>query len=131
MEIVTKYFGFNKILSIFPELYNYKEYSPLILRSSVGIIFVGDGWRDINKRGGLKIFNIIIGSLKIISGLALLFGTYTQLWALVAGGISVFNIFFCFKEGNYQKVKYYLLVLIILISILLSGPGLYSIDLPL
>lgn len=131
MDTIVKYFGFNKILSIFPGLYNYREYAPLLLRASIGLVFLGDGWQDVKKRGGMKTFNIVVGSLKIVSGLALLFGAYTQLWTLIAGMLSLFNITLSIREGDWQKIKYYLIIFIILTSLLLSGPGLYAIDLPL
>ncbi|HBM46177.1 MAG: hypothetical protein UT05_C0003G0051 [Parcubacteria group bacterium GW2011_GWF2_38_76] len=130
-NILIKYFGFKKILSIFPELYNYQQYAPLILRLSVGLIFLGDGWQDIKKKNGIKLLNTSTGSLKIISGLALVFGIYTQLWALVAGLLSLFNMAVSLRDGDWQKLKYDLLMLIITLSLLFSGPGLYAIDLPL
>ncbi|HRY62461.1 MAG TPA: hypothetical protein P5056_01690 [Candidatus Paceibacterota bacterium] len=131
MEILTKYFGFKKILSIFPELYNYAGYSPLLLRLSVGVIYFGDGLQDLKKKSGTKIFNTTLGVLKIISGLFLFFGLYAQLWAIVAICLSIFNIFLSVGEGNWQKLKYNFLILTITASLMLSGPGLYALDLPL
>lgn len=131
MNIVIKYLGLNKILSIFPGLYNYREYAPLLLRASVGLVFLSDGWQDLKKKGGIKLLNILIGTLKIVSGVALIFGIYTQLWAGVAALLSLFNITLSLGDGNWQKLKYYLIIFVILISLILSGPGLYAIDLPL
>jgi uncharacterized membrane protein YphA (DoxX/SURF4 family) len=130
-DIIIKNLGLKKILSLFPELYNYSGYAPLILRFSAGVYFIGDGWEDIGKRGGIKLINILVGSLKIISGVALTIGIYTQLWAAVACVLLIFSMIISMGDGDWIKARYNFLLIVIAASLILSGPGLYAMDLPL
>lgn len=131
MNTISTSFGFKKILSLFPEIYNYSGYAPLILRLSLGVSFVGDGIEDINKKGGIKILNILVGVLKIISGIALTLGIYTQLWASVACMLLIFSMIISMGDGDWNKARYNFILTIISASLILSGPGLYAMDLPL
>ena len=66
-------------------------------------------------------------------GLMLLFGAYTQIAALLAGIVSIKGLLFCKRFGPlfpYPRSTYFLL-LVICLSLLVSGAGAMAFDLPL
>jgi len=132
MSEISQILGYKKIFSIFPELYNFREFSPFILRITVAVIFMNMGWRDITKKTGWKIINFILGITKIATGVFLLVALYTQVAALFAIVLSLFKILSDLKSGEYKyNLGYHTLILVVSLSLLLTGPGTFSIDLPL
>ncbi len=132
MSEISQILGYKKIFSIFPELYNFREFSPFILRITVAVIFMNMGWRDITKKTGWKIINFILGITKIATGIFLLVALYTQVAALFAIVLSLFKILSDLKSGEYKyNLGYHTLILVVSLSLLLTGPGTFSIDLPL
>lgn len=116
-----------KILSIFPELYNYSAVAPFILRVALGIMLIKNGG------GKEKTFGSVGNLISAVTGVFLIIGFYTQLAAIVASVLSLIKIFSTF--GNNDKPNhifgYYFLSLVIAMSLTLIGPGIFSIDLPL
>lgn len=121
------------MLSIFPELLNYSQLSPLILRIALAVVFLYFGCISLKaektgcwKCGGIE------GALKIIIGLFLLAGFLTQIAAILA---SLAMIAEATKEkmaGGFVKRKILkFLIFSIGASLALLGPGLLAIDLPL
>lgn len=132
MSEISQILGYKKIFSIFPELYNFREFSPFILRITVSVIFINMGWKDITKKTGWKIINFILGITKIATGIFLLVALYTQVAALFAIVLSLFKILSDLKSGEYKyNLGYHTLILVVSLSLLLTGPGTFSIDLPL
>lgn len=131
-NIITNFLGYKKVFSIFPELYNYRELAPLILRCSIGIIFFFSGVTQLYKKNGTKLFNISFGIFKIATGVFLTVGLYSQIFALIGIIISIFNIILNIKNSDgIDAVVYNSLIIIIAFSLLLTGPGVLAFDLPL
>lgn len=116
-------------LSTFPFLLTFVLISPLLLRLSVGILRLLSGIEKIKKEKVGKIFSII----QIFSSIFIIIGLYSQINALIALAIIGVDFFKERKQGNLSRERNALTVLmsIILISILFSGPGFFAFDLPL
>jgi chromate transport protein ChrA len=118
------------ILSIFPELLTYSLLAPLLLRLTVGILRFGAGvmmWKSNNST--YKWLSIIY----FISSLLLIVGLYTQIAVIIALGLVAYDYFESKKAGTLirEKVALAILVTVILISLLFTGPGFLAFDLPL
>lgn len=132
MSEISQILGYKKVFSIFPELYNFREFSPFILRVTLAVIFINMGWKDITRKNGWRIINFILGITKIATGIFMFIALYTQVAALFAITLSLFKILSDLKSGEYKyNLGYHTLILVVSLSLLLTGPGAFSIDLPL
>ncbi|MCX6731524.1 MAG: hypothetical protein NTX55_00865 [Candidatus Parcubacteria bacterium] len=98
------------MLSVFPELFNYSQIAPLIFRIALAVILIRIGYK-----------NGLIGIVQILTAVLLFLGLFTQIAGLLAIGA-------CYK---IKERKLMLLIFAIAVSLMLLGPGLFSIDLPL
>lgn len=115
------------VLSIFPQLFTYVLLAPFLLRITVGILRLFAGLERYKKEyKWLSVF-YIISSLLIIVGL------YTQIAVLVAIVCVKFDYWTEKKLGSVSREKKALtiLMIVILISLLFTGPGFLAFDLPL
>jgi len=134
------------MLSIFPELLTYQLLAPLMLRLVIGFIFIDFGWSKVTRQRAQKavffesinlkpgvLFVWIIGIIEILAGLFLLAGFMTQIGALISSIILLISLFLKKKHPDSfeSSFGYLFLCLIIALSLLVSHPGFYSIDLGL
>ena len=114
-------------LATFPQLLTFGLVAPLLLRLTVGFLRLGAGWVRWNKEYKWTAILYFISSVLIIIGL------YTQVAVIVALVLVVFDYFLERKAGNLNREKMALTVLmkVILISLLFTGPGFLAFDLPL
>ncbi len=132
--------------NLFPELFSYSFLAPLILRVVVGFIFLNLGFLKLGKEKkgwisslsilGIKpagFFTTILGLVEIIGAFLLIGGAYTQLVALVLAVISTCELLIEYEEESILKrdMVFYLLLAAICASLILSGAGLYAVDIPL
>ena len=134
------------MLNTFPSLLNFSLLAPVVLRIVLGLIFINLGYIELTsekKRWAaffetvhLKpatIFVILMGLFEIVGGFFLIAGFMTQVTALVFS-IMTFGEFYAeYREETLLKrdVIFYLLIFAISLSLLLSGAGIFAIDLPL
>ena len=107
------------MLSVFPELLNFSQVAPLILRVILAVILLQVGYKlfkSAEKR------EKIIGVIEILSAIFLAIGMFTQVAAIV----SLITI----SNKTEEKILR-LLMVAVSISLALLGPGIYSFDLPL
>lgn len=133
------------MLNPFPDLLVLTLLAPFILRVAVGIMFLKSGHVRIKKDytrivmvspksiWSLATVSIMwFGILEVLIGLSLVAGFFTQIGALA--GIFV-SIFMLSGRGTpsitSQSQAFYILVLAICLSLMLSGAGAIAIDLPL
>lgn len=132
--------------NLFPELFTYTLVAPFILRVVLGFIFLNLGSLKLGKekKGWIISLNILglkpaqffvglLGIVEILGGLFLIAGAYTQLTALVLAVISLSELFIEYREESILKrdLTFYLLLTVICISLLLTGAGLWAIDIPI
>ncbi len=117
------------MLNPFPGLLIYSSLAPFILRLVLGFVYLDIGILNLKRERNVK----ILGLVEIIGAAMLFFGFYTQIAAIffiLVGGIS---LYLEYKDEALLKrdIVFYLLVLAIAVSLLLSGAGAYAKDLPL
>ena len=132
--------------NIFPDLFAFSFMAPLILRVIIGLIFLNlgslklgrerAGWVSSLNILGIRpagFFAVLLGIAEIIGGLLLIAGAYTQLVALILAVIAMSELLIEYREESILKrdFVFYLLLTSICISLLLTGAGLYAIDIPL
>ena len=131
--------------NIFPELFSYSLLAPLILRIVLGFIFLNlgslklgkekSGWMSSLRVLGIRpagFFTGLLGIVEILGGLLLIAGAYTQLTALILAVICISELLIEYEEESILKrdMVFYLLLAAICISLLLTGAGLFAIDIP-
>ena len=113
------------MLSLFPQLFVYREIVPFIFRLVAGVISIGSGYPSLKKP---KSPVFIIGLLEFLSGVAFIAGFLTQIATAVMILITLLRLIRPVPEKNY---KFLLLYLVILIALMFLGPGFLAFDLPL
>ncbi len=123
----------------FPELLTYSLPAIFVLRITVGIFFWIFGlrllhavWIIKNKSLLVKTLGFIYGISKLIIGVMLVAGVYTQIVLLFGMFLTVLTFF----QGSSTQInksgqQVQILLFIICLSLLFLGPGLLAIDLPL
>lgn len=134
------------MLNTFPELLNYAILSPTLLRLVLAFTLITIGLDTIrNKRALFMAYfssrdypmaNFLpwkFGIAEIILGIFFIFGFFTQVAALIAIYI-LFALFYI--ENRAEKIlphtsTFYLVMIVIAISLLFTGAGAFAVDLPL
>jgi len=134
------------MLNPFPDLLTYSLLAPFILRVVAGFIFINLGilaFKNEKERwlvslSTLKIPNPkltlkILGGIEIIAGIMFILGFYTQVAALVLALLTSAEAYVEYKDPTILKRNFvfYIMLLAIVLSLLLSGAGAFAIDLPL
>ena len=134
------------MLNPFPELLTFSLLGPFILRLVIGVIFIDLGvlklrgeksrWLASFNTLGLRpadLFLTLYAFVQIIAGLFILVGLWTQIAAIVLVIFTAieFYIEWSAKEILKRSIVFYILLLAILLSLLLTGAGAYAFDLPL
>ncbi len=115
-------------LSLFPSLLTFGLFAPLLLRLVVSYFLIINGRKNfvVNKK-------IWLAAPQIICGLMLFIGVYTQVVVLVAL-ISIKLEWWTSRKISpvtNDKMMVYWFTGIILLSLILTGPGAFAIDYPL
>jgi uncharacterized membrane protein YphA (DoxX/SURF4 family) len=134
------------MLSVFPDLLSYDLLAPFILRVIAGLIFLELGYLKLGNEKGVwkmffetihfkpaQLFVTLLAVIEIISGAFLITGYLTQLAALVMAVILFGEAYVEMRDGALLKrdVVFYILLLAICVSLVLSGAGAFAFDLPL
>jgi putative oxidoreductase len=134
------------MLSIFPNLLTFSLLAPLILRLVVGLIFIDLGYLKLTKEKTVwkmffetvhikptSVFVTIFALVELVGGVFLVLGFLTQLVALIFAIILFAEMFIEHRDNQLIKrdIVFYGLLLTICLSLLLLGPGVFAIDLPL
>ena len=127
------------ILNPLPDLLSYAYLAPFLLRIIIGTYFLNQvitiiGVKFQNK-GKLKIKNSLkcLVGVETFSAIALIIGFYTQIAVLILIITTIINLILEQKSGGLKKTKLqlYTLIFAVLLSLLVTGAGFFSIDLPL
>lgn len=135
------------MLNTFPELLNYSLLSPTLLRWVLAFVLITTAVEILkpSKRALFAAYfsskdyplaNFLpwkFGIAQIILGVFFFFGMFTQIAAL----ISVYTLFaLFFIENRAERIlphtsAFYLLMIVIALSLLFTGAGAFAVDLPL
>ena len=133
------------MLNPFPELLVLSFFAPLFLRVALGLVlFLTSFHQLIDKHEALSIrFNEIwpkhgtkivwsVGVIEVVVGLSFVAGFYTQIAAIVGILFSLFVIFSKkYKQVMHRDISFYILMLAISLSLLVTGAGIFAFDIPL
>lgn len=134
------------MLNPFPDLLTYSLLAPFILRVVVGFIFINLGvlaFKSEKERWLISCSTLripkpevavkIFGAIEVISGIMLIIGFYTQVAALILAFLTFAEAYVEYKDPAILKRNFvfYIMLLAIVLSLLLSGAGAFAIDLPL
>ena len=115
------------MLSLLPQLFSFQIIAYAILRVAVAIVGLIAGWSRYKKP--YKWTSVLYFAVSIF----LLIGLYTQVLAIIAIVLVCFN-FWADKKiaplSDEQKLLHIILV-VILLSLLFTGPGFLAMDKPL
>ena len=119
------------MLSIFPSLLALEGFAPLLLRLTVGAVFALWAYGKLKKRASSQ--DTVLGCVEGLVALGLILGVYTQLAALIAAVILGARLVQKVQQKAFltDGVNYYLILFIISVTLLLTGPGFLAFDLPL
>ncbi len=118
-------------LSLFPALFTFEIFAPLLLRLVVSLYILHLGLQRYKKEYKWSSFFYFIASGLLFVGL------YTQAAAIAGILLNKFDFYVDYyknrKISPVSKEKYFLYALagVILLSLLLTGPGAFAFDLPL
>lgn len=134
------------MLNPFPELLTYSLMGPFILRVVLGLIFLDLGLLKFRSEKSRWIASFqslhlhpadilvsIYATLEVVGALMLGFGLYTQIAALAFIIFTALEFYIEYKDAYILKrnIVFYLLVLAISASLLLTGAGTFAFDIPL
>ena len=135
-----------RMLNTFPNLLNYGLLAPFILRVVVGVIFLELGYLKLGKEKAAwnmlfetihfkptHLFVVLLATIEIVFGSFIVVGYLTQIAALVMAIILFAEAYVEFRDGSLLKrdIVFYILLLAICVSLLVSGAGAFAFDLPL
>ncbi len=121
-------------VSIFPSLLTYSQFGPFLIRLVLGITLAYFGYEKIRNNGTSSGSNTkLYGAVEIFISIFLVIGLYTQLAALLNAVILVIKLGFKARDKKFLSdgINYYILLLIMAISLLFTGAGFFAFDLPL
>lgn len=118
-------------LTLFPQLLSFGFFAPLFLRVVASLYLIYLGKKRLNKQ--YKWTSV----LYFISGLAIFLGVYTQIAVIL--GVLMFKFDFYFEHWTNRKniplnpemFFTYFMAVLILLSLIVTGPGAFAFDLPL
>ena len=122
------------MLSLFPSLLSYEQLAPFILRVVLGVTLAYFGYQKMLGKGGSSGSNSkIYGGAEILVAVFLIIGLWTQLAALLNAIILVMKLGFKIRDKAFLTggINYYLLLLAMAVSVMLTGAGWFAFDLPL
>ena len=116
------------MLSLWPNLFDFQLAAPLLLRLAAAVSLTWLGYSLI-KSGTNK--QKLLGSILGLGSLLLIVGLWTQPTALVLFLITAGLLIHKPAGATFQHRLFYLLLAVILLSLLVLGPGFLAFDLPL
>jgi uncharacterized membrane protein YphA (DoxX/SURF4 family) len=129
------------MLNIFPNLLTYSLFAPLLLRLALGVFLILTSHKALSEQkipwvNGNKIQNISRGAtiVLVVSGIFILIGLFTQVVALLVFIINSATLTYKWrikKSISNNEIALYSFIIIIALSLMVSGAGFYAIDLPL
>jgi uncharacterized membrane protein YphA (DoxX/SURF4 family) len=130
---------------MYPGLFSYGILAPTILRIVAGFIFLSFAYRAFISRKERSVFaHVRKGAyekfllwvrivIEFFGGLLLLFGLFTQLAAMILSLVTLVAI--AVKARNPRLLRnglgFFILLLVVLLSLIVLGPGIWAFDLPL
>lgn len=133
------------MLNPFPSLLDFSLLAPLLLRIVGGLIMIGFGREHIYRESGwysffamiglrpAQFFIRVIGILEVVAGVMLIGGAGTQIAAIFSSIITAAAVFIEYQNETLLRrdLVFYLLLLSVYLSLIVTGAGVFALDLPL
>ena len=133
------------MLNPFPDLLIYGIFAPFLIRVAVGAVLLYLSVEHLRSRKDIahilspifgkasRVVGIFLGVVEVIAGGLLVVGAWTQVAALFALAIALKSLFFrrSLKSLCPLSKTTYALILVMSLSLLLSGAGIYAFDIRL
>ena len=120
------------MLSVFPSLLSLQQLSPLLIRLILGLVIAFEAYRVYSK-GSISLQQKSLSILEAIAGILLIIGLWTQIAALFVAIDLIIRLAYKIKSRNFLSdgINYYLILLVLAISLLFTGAGFLAFDMPL
>lgn len=120
------------MLSLFPSLLFLEQLAPLLLRLALAAVFIYWSYRvlrTITATSAAKTLGLVEG----LAGILLVIGLWTQAAALVIIVDLIIRLVGKMRQRLFliDGVNYYLILLVIAISLLFTGAGAFAFDMPM
>ena len=122
------------MLSLFPALFTYEHVGPFIIRIVLGITLAYFGYKKVVHQGHSSGSNSkMYGAVEVFIALFLIIGLYTQLAAMLNAVILIIKLGFKSRDKALftDGINYYILLLAMALSLIVTGGGAWGFDLPL
>lgn len=123
------------MLSVFPSLLSFQSISPLIIRVTLSLIFLFWVFKNLTKPNFFQAttYTKAISLIEGIASLFILIGLFTQVGVAIIAIDLIVRLYTKFKNKALfsDGVNYYFVLLVLAISLLLTGPGFLAFDLPI
>lgn len=131
------------MLNPFPDLLMFGFFAPTLLRVGVAVVFATVAWKQISRREEIAQLELpIIGKqtwwtwmsaiVHLLLALSLLAGYYTQIAAMMGALLGLKHWFWSTRfPAMFTLGRTGLLVMLICVSLIISGAGALAFDLPL
>lgn len=118
------------MLSVFPELFNYSYLAPFVLRITLGLILIRVSYLSFIKNTGRC--QKAIDITQMVSSVFIILGFLAQIASLVIIAMIITkSIKACIQKIPIERKALKILIIAVAVSLMLLGPGLFAIDLPL
>jgi uncharacterized membrane protein YphA (DoxX/SURF4 family) len=120
------------MLTPFPGLLTWGLLSPLIIRITLGVILTYWGYKALRDTSGTT-NKKVTGIVDVVVGLMCIVGFYTQIAAMIAALGLIIRIIERIKNKAFltDGINYYLIVLVLALSLIVTGAGLFAFDIGL
>lgn len=120
------------ILSVFPSLLSWQQLSPLLIRMTLGGIFIFWSYKTFFKTSPDS-KQKAVGIIEGVAGILLVLGLWTQVGALTIAIDLVVRLYQKIMAKSFltDGVNYYLILLVLALSLLFTGAGFVAFDMPL
>lgn len=115
------------MLSVFPELLFLAPFSAFVIRVAVACLFALAAYT--HARVSPTMLSYVFAALETIAALSLAIGYYAQIGALI--GICIAGVWLTIKSARLYSPSTIFLMLVMCLSLLVTGPGALAFDLPL
>jgi len=121
------------MLSVFPSLLSWQELSPLLIRLVLGAVLIHWAYRGLFRATSPSVYLKALAVIEAIAGILIVLGLWTQVAAAAVAIDLVVRIVERVTKKAFltDGVNYYLVLLVLALSLLVTGAGWWAFDLSL
>jgi uncharacterized membrane protein YphA (DoxX/SURF4 family) len=130
--VTLPYKNIISMLSLFPSLLSWSQVAPLLDRLCLGAVLLWWAYR-LYHNGSAPTGMKLVGLIEVVIAIFLVIGLWTQAAVLAAVIDLLIRIGGRIRNKSFltNGINYYLVLLVLAVSLMLSGAGFLAFDLPL